>query len=182
MRAGGTNPRDGAPRDARVSKVDCLVGGVVVTYQEIASMVKRCTERRQEWYNMVYPEARPYDMAQRARSLEAHYHRKIHPIPREPHATAPLNFERLGSLWKEMRMSNPGAIASSDLVAHVRNSHKYRNGVAHSRRTRGDSAVRNDMLRKTYDRGMLEEYLAHTQSTLGHMRLLYAHLRLVPMG
>lgn len=179
----GQERRNAGPGAPAYGEVDCLVGGIVVTYQEIASRVKRCTEARQEWYSMVYPQVGPRTAEQSARIAGARHERGTYPRPRRRDAEdeRSLNLERLGSLWREMRRANPGAMSSDHLVGRVRDSRKYRNGVAHARRTCGNAAVRNDRHNKTYESGTLAGYLGRMGATLGHVNQLYAHLRLVPM-
>lgn len=154
-----------------------------MTYQEIASRVKRCTERRQEWYSMVYPRMKPYTTEQKMRSTETRHQKSTHPRLRElaDMDGKSLNLERLASLWRDMRMGNPDAIASDNLVGRVISSRKYRNGVAHARRTRGNAAVRNDLWGKTYETGTLAGYLERIRETLDHVNQLYSHLKLAPM-
>lgn len=190
MRAQTHNPTgkgkrrgNAAPGAPRRHEVDCLVGGIVVTYQEIAGRVKRCTEGRQEWYSMVYPQIKPHTIEQKMRSSEARRQKGTYPRLRHlPGADEKsLNLERLGSMWGEMRKANPGAISGDSLVGRVKYASKHRNGVAHARRTRSNATVRNDRWHVTYEVGTLEGYLGRMQETLDHVNQLYSHLRLVPM-
>lgn len=179
----GQGRKNAEPDAPAYVEVDCLVGGIVVTYQEIASRVKRCTEARQEWYSMVYPQVGPRTAEQSVRAAGARHERGTYPRLRRRGAAdeRSLNLERLGSLWGEMRRGNPGTMSRDHLVCRVRDSRKYRNGVAHARRACGNAAVRNDRLRKTYEAGTLAGHLGRMEATLGHVKQLYSHLRLVPM-
>jgi len=80
-----------------------------------------------------------------------------------------------------MRRANPGTITDTDLAVRVNNSCKYRNGVAHARRIRNSTAIRNDRRHTTYEVAKLVEYLGYIRETLAYVEELYAHLRLIPM-
>jgi len=169
-----------APNAPRSGGLDCLVGDIVVTHQEIASKVKGCTDSGQEGNVTVYPKMGPDTMGHKRRISRARFQKKTYPRWR-PTDDADIDLDKLGSMWKEMRRGNPGTISSSAMVERVKASRRCRNDVAHARRTCGNAAIRNDWRKETYDTARLEWCLGRIRGTLAYVDQLYAHRKRAPM-
>lgn len=112
-------------------------------------------------------------------SGERHQKTAYPPTQDDPFDTRFRSRDKLKSMWRDMRKANPETIADGDLADRVNKSCKYRNGVAHARRVRGGSAIRNDKWRMTYGMATLVEYLAYVRETLAYVEQLHSHLKRV---
>lgn len=168
-----------APHDAGV---DCLVGSIAVTYQEIESRIKKCVEST-EFHESLYPESAPGTREQSMVDFARKHQKRTHPGKKRRKAKCDLpDLDKLWSAWSGMRESDPGIIPSDELVRRVRDSCGHRNSVAHAMRVCGDAAVRNSKWQATYNRADLECYLSEVQETLTYIRRLHLHLGIPPMG
>lgn len=160
--------------------MECLVGDIVITCHEVDSKIKKCTNVKQEWLDSVYPKAGLYATGQGMRGLGAWRQRSTYPDPQDPSGTRFRSHDKIRSMWREVRMGNPGTITAEDLAIRVNTSCKYRNGVAHARRTRGSVAIRNDRRHTTYKVATLVEYLGYIRETQSYVEQLYSHMNRIP--
>lgn len=165
-------------------KVDRLVGGIVVSYHEVEIRVRRCVESRRGRHEELCPELNPRPVDQRRRAIRLRHQKRTRPCPKDLGVTAtrPANLGRLRSPWAEVRRADPKGATSYDLVGRVEASRVFRDGVAHSMRARGDSAVRNHRLQETYGAEALARYLEHVQCTLECVRKLYRRMGMPSMA
>ncbi|MDD9813481.1 MAG: hypothetical protein OXU37_04335 [Thaumarchaeota archaeon] len=175
---------DSAPRvrdSPQGLELDCIVGNIVVTYQEIASRVRWCVRSR-EFHAELYPQMGP-DAEAEMRSLKTRHQGKIHPDPKMLGIVDARqnDLDMLEPLWAKMMDGDPGAMRSEDVARLVDVSFRFRNKVAHGRRVCGNEAIRNDMNHKAYGKAELVGYQRHVQNTLGHVKRLYVSLGLPPM-
>lgn len=172
--------QDGAGTGSRRNDLECLVGDIVITCQEIDSRIKKCTEVKQESLDSIYPGTRPHTAGQGRRgSGERHQKMAYPPTQDDPFDTRFRSRDKLKSMWRDMRRANPETIADGDLAVRVNKSCKYRNYVAHARRTCGGSAIRNDKRGMTYGMATLAEYLVYVRETLAYVEQLHSHLKRV---
>lgn len=178
----GVKRMPGQPGATHDAGVDCLVGSIVVTYHEIEIRVRACVGDG-EFHKSLYPEMAPGTGEQAMLDFAWKHQKRTHPRKKRRGARCDLpDLDMLWSAWSDMRDGNPGIIPSDELVRRVRDSCERRNSVAHAMRVCGGAAVRSGKQGATYNRADLEGHLAEVQGTLSHIKRLYSHLGIPPMG
>lgn len=165
-------------------ELDRLVGSIVMAHHEVEIRAKRCVESRRGMHEELCPELNPRPGNHRMRAIRIRHQKRTRPCPKDLDVATPrpANLGRLRSPWAGARRADPERAECYDLVWHVEVSRMCRDGVAHSMRALGNSAIRNHKLQKTYDAGTLAWHLEHVQCTLGCVRRLYRRMGLAPMA